>query len=179
MRKRQLHLHKLKEYVTAISPVQCDYFVEACIVALENQGQYSPVKLMVEGDFEREFTLSWSGNVKKEGWQEKRVSAENGSIAIAFFLILEMTDYEVIQQSIIGTGFDYWLGFKRNHPNYDPDNFLNARLEVSGINRGNESLIQQRVRQKLRQVKLSKGFSISAFIIVTEFGTPKSIMIQI
>jgi len=179
MNQIQIHLNELKDATSAISPVQCDYFVEACVVALENQGHQSPVSIKVEGDFDKTFELTWAGDVKKEGWREDRISVENGSIAVAFFLILELTDYQIAQQSIIGTGFDYWLGFKESHPNYDSDNFLNAKLEVSGINRGSQSVIQQRVRQKLRQVGLSEGENIPAFIIVTEFGTPKSIIIQI
>ena len=38
-----------------------------------------------------------------------------------------------------GTGFDFWLGYKENPENYDPDNFLNARVEISGIDNGNRA----------------------------------------
>lgn len=89
-----------------------------------------------------------------------------------------MTEYQVAQQAVIGTSFDYWLGFKNDHEQYDPDNFLNARLEISGINLGNQLQINQRVSQKLKQIGASNYLKIPAYIIVTEFGTPISIIIQ-
>lgn len=87
-----------------------------------------------------------------------------------------MTEYQVIEQSVIGTGFDFWLGFKEHHENYDPDNFLNGRLELSGINKGSQSKISQRVKEKLRQLKVSDYLQIPAYVVVTEFGTPVSII---
>ena len=106
------------------------------------------------------------------------IFAENGSIAISFLLILKLTEYEIIQQSVIGTGCDYWLSFKSDSKKSDPDNFLNARLEISGINKGRRSVMTQRVRQKLKQVGVSDYLNIPAYIIVTEFGTPISIIIE-
>lgn len=176
---KHIQLTELKTLTPTISPVQCDYFVEACMVAFENQGHQSPIQLIVDGDYQGRFALAWDSEIQKKGWQEDRISVENGSIAVAFFLILELTDFEITQQSIIGTGFDYWLGYKSNHPNYHPDNFLNAKLEISGINRGSEALINQRVRQKIRQIGLARDFDVPAFVIVTEFGTPKSIIIKL
>lgn len=176
---KHIELTELKALTSAISPIQCDYFAEACMVAFENQGHQSPIQLIVDGDYEGVFSFSWNSKIQKEGWQEDRISVENGSIAVAFFLILELTDYQITQQSIIGTGFDYWLGYKSSHPNYDPDNFLNAKLEISGINRGSEAVINQRIRQKIRQIGLARNFDVPAFVIVTEFGTPKSIIIKL
>ena len=48
-----------------------------------------------------------------------------------------------------------------------------ARLEVSGIRKGDERTIKTRVRQKLKQVAKSDG-SLPAYIVVVEFGTPIS-----
>jgi len=91
---------------------------------------------------------------------------------------LELTEYEVIQQAIIGTGFDYWLGFKESNKNYNEDNFLNARLELSGINNDKIGVVNARVREKIKQTKVSDYLNIPAYIIVTEFGQPISIFIK-
>lgn len=175
---KNLNLHTLKDKITLISSTQCDYFVEGCIIAFENQGLTSGVVLQVEGDNNTQYKLSWTKQPIKRGWQESRIIAENGGIAIAFFLTLELTEYQIIQQAIIGTGFDYWLGYKENSKNYDPDNFLNARLEISGINKGSRAEINYRLRQKLQQTDKSDYLNIPAFIVVTEFGTPISIFIK-
>ena len=79
-----------------------------------NQEHRSGVTLEVDGDFQGTFELVWNESPHPGGWKEIREIAENGSIAIAFFLILELTEYQIIQQSVIGTGFDYWLGYKKN-----------------------------------------------------------------
>ncbi len=114
-----------------------------------------------------------------KGWREPREIAENGSIAIAFLLTLELTEYEIIEQAIIGTGFDYWLGFKEDSPKYDPDNFLNARLEISGMNKGTNADISRKIRQKIKQIRVSNHLEIPGIVIVTEFSHPTSkIIIQ-
>lgn len=91
---------------------------------------------------------------------------------------MELTDYEIIQQAVIGTGFDYWLGFKETNENFDPDNFLNGRLEVSGINNDSKAVINARVREKIKQTDISDYLNIPAYIIVTEFGQPISMFIK-
>ncbi len=169
---RDFLIEQLKNLIPTLSAAQCDYYAEACIIALENQRHQSNVELKVIGDFQDRFRLKWETTPNKKGWSEPRVIAENGSIAIAFFLIVELTDYQVIQQSIIGTGFDYWLGYKETHPDYDPNNFLNARLEISGINRGSRGELNQRVKQKLQQVGVTDYLKIPAYIVVTEFSRP-------
>jgi len=139
---------------------------------LEGQGHKKTATLSIKGDFEGEYQLKWDDKPLAKGWREPREIAEYGGIAIAFFLTLELTAYQIIEQSIIGTGFDYWLGFKENHPNYNPDNFLNARLEISGINKGTESDVSKRVRQKIKQIRISDYLEIPGIVIVTEFSQP-------
>ncbi len=161
-----------------MSPIQCDYYAESCVIALENQGHRTGVSLKVEGEREASFVLNWQPVSKRGGWQEPRDVAEHGAIAIAFLLTVNLTDYQVVEQAVIGTGFDYWLGFKEDSAHFDPDNYLNARLEVSGMNKGSRGKISQRIKQRLRRLGLSDFLNIPAFIIVTEFGEPVSIIIE-
>lgn len=177
-RRKHFLIEQLKELVPTLSSAQCDYYAEACIIALENQKHKSNVELRVIGDFGDRCVLKWTTTPNKRGWTEPRIIAENGAIAIAFFLIIELTDFQVIQQSIIGTGFDYWLGYKENHPKYDPDNFLNARLEISGINKGSRGELNRRVKQKLQQVGVTDYLQIPAYIVVAEFSNPISKIVK-
>ncbi|MCB0567347.1 MAG: hypothetical protein KDD01_23510 [Phaeodactylibacter sp.] len=176
--KKTLHLELLSQFVKNISSNQCNYYAEGCIIALEELGHQPGVKLKVEGVKSASFILRWDALPQKSGWQESRDIAEAGSIALAFFVILELTDFQIIQQAVIGTGFDYWLGYKEDHTLYDPDNFINARLEVSGILNERKKGIIKRIRQKTKQVSKSDDLNIPAFIVVVEFGTPICIIIQ-
>lgn len=175
---KKLNLHSLRDCVPSISSTQCDYFVEGCITALKNQNHQSGVILKVEGDKKTSFQLIWQSISVGQGWKEQRIIAENGGIAIAFFVTLELTPYQIIQQAIIGKGFDYWLGYKDKHKDYDPDNFFNARLEISGTNKSSEAEVNAIVKKKLKQTDKSDYLNIPAFVIVTKFGTPISKFIQ-
>lgn len=175
---RTLHIHRLKEDFPNLSPTQCDYYAESCVIALENQGHRTGVLLSVEGERQASFVLNWQPVAKGGGWQEPRDVAENGAIAISFLLIVNLTDYQVVEQAVIGTGFDYWLGYKEDSAHFDLDNYLNATLEVSGINKSSRGKISQRIKQRLRRVGLSNSMNIPSFIIVTEFGEPVSIITE-
>jgi len=105
---------------------------------------------------------------------EKKI-IEHAAEAIAFFLTPRVTEFSVIEEAIIGTGFDYWLGYDESHDSYDSKNFLQARLEVSGIK--SESItntIQKRVKEKKQQTIKSENLKLPAYVSVTEFASPKT-----
>lgn len=176
--KKALQLENLSQLIDTISSVQCDYYSEGCMVALEKQGHLPGVELSIEGVESASFILVWDTSPIRSGWQEIRDIAEVGSIALAFFVILELTEYQVIEQSIIGSGFDFWLGYKEKHENHDPDNFLNARLEISGINKGSRREMAQRLRKKMHQLGVSDHLKTPGYVIIIEFGTPICIIVQ-
>nr|GFC83897.1 hypothetical protein [Tanacetum cinerariifolium] len=105
----------------------------ACIVQLEELGHISGINFIVLGDIPTEFSLMWTVSPIKKGWKATAKLTENAAIAIAFLLVIELTEYTIIEEARVGTGIDYWLGYPESHELYDEDNFLNARLEVSGI----------------------------------------------
>ncbi|MCU0541386.1 MAG: hypothetical protein MUE44_04270 [Oscillatoriaceae cyanobacterium Prado104] len=51
-----------------------------------------------------------------------------------------------------------------------------ARLEVSGIRKGNRSQINARVKLKTEQTRTSDAQGLPAYIIVVEFSRPISII---
>jgi hypothetical protein len=99
-------------------------------------------------------------------------ATERGASAIAFLLMLQLTDYTVIERSRKGTGFDYWLGHK------DDMIFQRAaRLEISGILSGTAQTVDTRVAQKKKQTRRSDG-ALPAYIVVVEFGAPTAKVVQ-
>ncbi len=92
---------------------------------------------------------------------------------MAILIILALTDYTVIRRSRKGTGIDSWLGYQdADYPFQDA-----ARLEVSGIRRGNDRILNARVSQKIRQTQPSDG-ALPAYIVVVEFSSPYARLVK-
>jgi len=148
------------------------YFSEAAAVCFENNYFNGNVSLKIEGEKNVIFNLKWEkvSNQIKDMHNDLVYATEQGAYCIAFLIIHKLTDYKIIQQSRKKTGFDFWLGDKK-----DEYPFINkARLEVSGILKGNEYQINQRIKQKEIQVEQSDFLDLPIFIIVTEFSKPIS-----
>jgi hypothetical protein len=101
---------------------------------------------------------------------------EYAAYGIAGLLIWELTDYEVISQSVTGEGVDYWLRKKEVDPQ-NPFSYA-ARLEVSGILEGGRNLITNRLNQKLKQTKQSDHSQVPAFVIIVEFSKPEAYVVK-
>ncbi|MFM2431562.1 MAG: hypothetical protein RLZZ511_2775 [Cyanobacteriota bacterium] len=151
---------------------------EAAMVCLDSQGHRSGVEIVVEGDFSACFRVGWSMAVTEQVrrcWNDLPYATEQGAYGLAFLIVQELTGYAVIERSIKGTGFDYWLGealpisqlaFERK-----------VRLEVSGILQGQESRIRARVKEKIEQTQ-QYGSRLPAYVVVIEFGQPQARMVQ-
>ncbi len=171
---RRVALSSLPEKLPHFSPEVLESHAQAAGVVLEDRGNASGAVLTVEGDFEGTFTLSYRKPTKaaKRAWMDFEEAVEKGACAIAFLVVLEVTEYTVIERSAKGTGIDYWLGCQ--------DDILlekAARLEVSGIRSGEEARVKARVKEKRRQTNQSEG-RLPAYASVTEFGTPRSVLVQ-
>lgn len=130
----------------------------------------------MDGDFKRTFSVVWDSTTEqmRRCWADPDVTTEHGAYGIAVLLLPALTDLTIVQRSRKGTGFDFWLG------PMPVDELLfqeKARLEVSGIRKGSESEIKARLRQKKEQTKRSDGL-LPAYIVVVEFGEPKSRVVK-
>lgn len=146
-------------------------FAESAAVSFESQGHIRSVELKVEGDFNEifELTMPEVTDQMKQCYAEAERATEDGAYGVAIMLILNLTDYTVIEKSRRGTAFDYWLG---NKDDYDAFN-NRARLEVSGIRQGSDSAINTRSKTKIERLN-KRVSSLPAFIIIVEFSKPKS-----
>ena len=148
---------------------------QAAVICLDHQTHTSAVRLVVDGAFTAPFTLSWSEEVteaKRRFWNDLEEATQQGAYAVAILLIRALTGYTVIERSRKGTGFDWWLGSE--------DNLFQgkARLEVSGILRGTKRRFNSRVKARLGQTKQSDNLSLTAYVVVVEFGTPRAKVAQ-
>ncbi len=170
------NVNNLPLLVPAFSVHQVMFFAEAAMTALESQGHESGVLMETDGEYKQRVEVLWEGRVAGSGLREPRDFAEYGAAAVAFYLATKFSEYEVVEQSVIGSGFDYWLAYKSDHLDYDPSNFLNARLEVSGILKGSDREVNTRLKQKIRQVGTSDHLNIPAMIVIVEFSVPLAVI---
>jgi hypothetical protein len=99
-------------------------------------------------------------------WADDDEATEYGACGVAIVFMKALTGFSVVQRSWKTTGFDYWLGHD-NSPLFQGK----ARLEVSGIRRGDDSQISSRARIKLGQVARSAS-RIPAYVVIVEFSRP-------
>ena len=170
---RMLSLMQLQAGCPALTPHRGGAMAEAAAVCLENQGHGEAVELAVRGFFAEVFKLACPPVTAQmqRAYHDLPEAVEHGSYGIAILLVRELTGLTVVLRTRKGPGFDYWLG--PADFSAEPQNFLApaARLEVSGILKGNKPLIAARVKEKLEQTKSSDGL-LPAYVVVVEYSYP-------
>jgi hypothetical protein len=151
---------------------------DAASVCLEEQSHSVQVTFQVDGM--KTLTVELQRNTVDDTVRrfnaDLEVATEYGAYGIAALLMPHLTQLTVIERSIKGRGFgfDFWLGaiddlqtvFQRK-----------ARLEVSGIRQGSQSILQSRVNMKLEQISPSDALC-PGYVCVVEFGTPRAWIVQ-
>jgi hypothetical protein len=158
-----------------LTPSIMDFFAEASVVCLDNQGHKSGVIFEVVGYINKNIVLSWETEVTpqmKDAWNDLQDATEDGASYLAILIIHHFTPYKVIKRAVKKTGIDYWLGEKEDEQ-YPFQN--KARLEISGILQENKkNAINKRVDIKLAQTEQSDNLNLPAYIVIIEFSKPQS-----
>src|SRR5690349_16502210 len=83
-------------------------------------------------DYASTHLVEWDSSFSKVAMKEDVDIANNGGVAIAFFVMAVLLNYRYTEQTEIGEGVDYL--FKENEPGDDDLNFLDAPhyVEISG-----------------------------------------------
>ena len=82
------------------------------------------------------------------------------AVAIAIAIIIELTEYIIVRRARKKTGFDYWLGHKKD--------CFEARLEISGVLAGGQSQIDSRLQEKLGQMEQSDDTRLPGYAVVVQ-----------
>lgn len=173
-----LTLTDLSRGLPGITPKYGEMLAEAGAVCFEDQKHTHGVELQVKGTFQAKYQVFWQPVTDQmmRCWNDEEYTTEHAAYGVAFLIILDLTDYTVIEKSRKGTGFDYWLGKaegSKELPFQDA-----ARLEVSGIRSGDDSLVKSRLNEKLKQIKRSDSTSLPALVIIVEFSAPLSHLVR-
>ena len=163
-------LASLESGRAGLTPAEACSLVEAAAVCFEATGAKTTVQLALTGEFGGTMTL----RVPRVTDQIRRTYAdvvhavERGACAVAALLCERQMGMSIVEQSWRGGAFDYWLGesagelFQRK-----------AKLEVSGILRGDVSHVRRRLMEKLG--RLPAGDSPwTTWIVVVEFSQPSA-----
>lgn len=171
MQPKSLPLESLSEGVPVLFDNGHVAILQKCVFSMDNQGHESGVILDVENHNggECHYCLTWNISVTdqlKAAHADCIESVEDSAKAVSFLLIKELTPYKVARQAIRGTHVDFHLT--------DPTNelpFQNAAdLECSGILKGDDSTVAQRIKEKRERLPRLRDFPV--FIIVVEHGYP-------
>jgi hypothetical protein len=173
-----LMLAELSQGLPGITPAFGQTLAEAGAVCFEEQKHANGVELQVQGTFQTKYQVFWQQvtNQMLRCYNDEETTTELGAYGVAFLLVLDLTDFTVIQTSRRGTGFDYWLGTAEDSEGLPFQN--KERLEVSGIRSGDSNLVRARVNQKLKQVEPSNYTALPALIVVVEFSAPLSQVVR-
>jgi hypothetical protein len=151
---------------------------EAAAVCLDDQGHSERVILRINGIQSCAIELQWDeiDDTIRRFNADQEVATEYGAYGIAALIMPRLTNLTIIERSVKGRGFgfDFWLG---SIDDIDTLFQRKARLEVSGIRKGSETLIQSRVNMKLRQISPSDTVA-PGYIAVVEFGTPRARIVE-
>lgn len=162
----------IKEGFPGISSVAAQQLYETFEVCMHSAGHPEDLPLVMEGDIHDDIALHWHDDYneqKARTYADMQYATEHGAICLSVMLTTTLTPYTIIERSRKGTGFDYWLG--------DKDSVLfqkKARLEVSGILKGDDTMIKSRYAAKVEQTSKSDEFGLPAYISVIEFSKPKA-----
>ena len=163
-----IDLNDLSAGMPGLTPALGTAMAEAGAVCLEHNGHTRGAQITVRGNIQNVHTLDWPAvtSQMRRTWADLREATETGAEGIAILLIKQVTDYTVIERAAIGTQIDRWLGHEADAPYFQ----RKARLENTGILRGDDGQIRQRLREKLE--RLAGGSQLPAYVVVIEFSRP-------
>ncbi|AFM14229.1 hypothetical protein [Turneriella parva] len=174
MAEKTLDLTLLSKGLPSLTPVMGQMLLEACSICLHAHNHANPAVLTVYGDIGDSYSVGYLRVTQQmqRTYADQDRATESAAEAVAIALITQETDYTVIERSMKKTGIDYWLGKKEDAklPLFQNK----ARLEISGIFKGDRSKVDGRVKTKIAQVQQSANTGLPAYIVVTEFSSPIS-----
>ena len=147
------------------------FLAEAAAHCLQCNDHSNPVTLFVTGDVCTAGSLKWLSPDAAEGtWSDLQEATEYGAYGVAILIVLRLTDTRQVERSAKGTGVDYWMGDAKERSGIFQ---RAARLEVSGILRGDETKVAARLAKKLAQTKQSDEAGLPAYVAIVDFGRPE------
>jgi len=150
MSNNSLRFANLSDRHPGITPGISAGYGEAACICLGRHHASPAVVLLRDGGAESRATAKWDSPDErmKNGWANEIDATEAGAYGLALAAAELTRGMVAVRRAETKSGADYYLG-SPGHPTDDLETSL--RLEVSGVDKGNEAAIQARLRQKLDQ----------------------------
>jgi hypothetical protein len=151
-----------------------DNYFEAASVCLDRHHS-SPIDFTVRnGETPVNAQVSWSDvdARTRDAWANESDATRDGAYACAIAAVELMNNMVAMRRAETLTGADYYIG-NVGHSSDDIEGL--QRLEVSGVDKGDETAIAQRLRQKVRQAALGKS-NLPAVACVVGFRAAQIVM---
>jgi hypothetical protein len=169
-----LDLQEIAQGYYGLTEICGSHLLEGCIAALWQHDHSNNLKLTLTGSISKTFELKYPEEKKTSqlanSWKDRDDATEYGAACIGILLAQKLTQFEVIERAVKKTGIDYWIGNSEDGILFQKK----ARLEVSGIFRGNDADIDARYSKKSHQTDPSDNTMLPAYISITEFSKPRS-----
>lgn len=149
------------------------FLAETAQFCLENNGHLSGVEVKVELGNGHSFVVDWNSVLDPRAEYSYRdfvEVVEFGATAIAILYVVTRTEFNTVERSVRGGGFDYWVGTYSDESL--PPFSKSQRLEISGIFDGDLKALKSRFAIKAKQTKKSDSSNTGKIVFVVEFSQP-------
>jgi hypothetical protein len=170
MTKLKLLIQDLDERHPGLTKGVATGYREAAEVCL-GRHHLPPTDLTVDRGTQINAIADWRApdDRTKHAWANEIDTTEAGAYCVALAAIELTDDLVAIRRAETHTGADYYVAPKGTSPIDLEEAF---RLEVSGLNEGNEASVKTRLRQKLAQTARGRS-SLPAIAAVVAFSPPQ------
>lgn len=149
-KKPELPFHNLADHHRGLTSAVSDSYSEAAKVCLDRH-HIPPVDFLISDDGNAIDTVAaWqpTDDRQKAAWANELDATRDGAYACALAAIELTKGLVAVKRAETKTGADYYVA-KLGEIVEDLENCY--RLEVSGVDKGSQSTVEQRVRDKLSQ----------------------------
>ncbi|HRP27414.1 MAG TPA: hypothetical protein PLG77_03165 [Burkholderiaceae bacterium] len=167
MSSNQFDLSNLHERHPGLTKALAEAYCEAARVCLDRH-HVSPVEVALVRHGTASTLLSWiaADERTRRAWANEIDATEAGAYAAALAAVESTDSLVAVSRAETLTGADYYLAPKGSSVD---DLEAASRLEVSGIDRGTDSQLQARLRQKVAQAQSGRS-SLPAIAAVVVFS---------
>jgi hypothetical protein len=151
-----------------------NYWAAAAFDKYHNNSKVE-IEFLLHGESKKAI-ICWDSNFSKSAMKEDKDIANQGGVALAWFVMSVLLKYSYVEQTEIGDGVDY--RFRKSEPSDDDLNFLNDYhyVEVSGIlEESKTNTLNGRLKNKHDQIKRGGKREESSSVIITLFSVPKTV----
>ena len=146
-----LPFHDLSARHPGLTKALGDTYTEAARVCLDRHHE-SPVTIVILGGATLETMAKWlrCNDREKGAWANETDATAAGAYGVALAAIEVFEEMVAVRRAETRTGADYYIA-PRGSKVDDLESCF--RLEVSGVDRGEEILVRQRLNQKVQQAR--------------------------